>query len=95
MLRLSDTATDTLREVFARCERHHCSGLRLEVNNDTPGEPGFQLSVVAAPRPGDLVVVVDPPLYVARTAAPVLEGQLLVAEEPNDPASLRIVPQAA
>jgi Fe-S cluster assembly iron-binding protein IscA len=95
MLEITDTAAGVLRDVLAQTATPAGSGLRLIVNDDTPGEPGFQLSLVDGPAPGDRVAAADPPVFVAAAAIGALRDQVLDAGAAGDPLSLRVVPRAA
>lgn len=95
MLSITQNAVDVLRTLLSDHGARPHAGLRLMVNNDTPGEPGFQLTLVDAPTPGDQVAAADPPVYVAPTAIGALRDQILDADMPADPASLRVIPRAA
>jgi Fe-S cluster assembly iron-binding protein IscA len=95
MLTITDTAVGVLRGVLARTGRPAGAGLRLVVNDETPGEPGFQLTLVDSPTPGDHVAAADPLVFVAPTAVAALRDQVLDADTQDDPVGLRVVPRAA
>jgi Fe-S cluster assembly iron-binding protein IscA len=95
MFTITDTAVGVLREVLARTDRPAGTGLRLMVNDETPGEPGFQLTLVEQPTPGDQVAAADPLVFVAPAAIGALRDQVLDADGPGDPMSLRVIPRAA
>ena len=95
VLTITDAAAGVLRGVLRDAEHPTGAALRLVVNDETPGEPGFQLSLVDAPTPGDRVAGAAPPVFVAPAAVPALRDQMLDADTPGDPLSLRVVPRAA
>lgn len=93
MFTITDDAAHVLRGLLHAGGRE--AAIRVTPNDDTPGEPGFQLSLVDRPAPGDARAAADPPVYLAPGAAAALRGQSLDAESGAGPAELRIIPHAA
>lgn len=100
MLIITDTAAAVLRTIIRTAPADSRGGLRLQANEDTPGEPGVQMSLVARPQPGDLVAVSDPLVFLSACSVNTLRDQILDTElpdtaPPDDPTALRLLPRAA
>ncbi|MEQ8834225.1 MAG: hypothetical protein RIB67_07240 [Miltoncostaeaceae bacterium] len=95
MLIITEAAAAVLRNLLHRAPAANRGGLRLVANDDTPGEPGVQMSLISRPFPGDLVAIGDPLTYLASCSVDTLRDQVLDAGRPDDPTGLRLVPSAA
>lgn len=92
MLIITAAAAAILQELL---RRNQATGLRLVPADETPGEPGFRLSLVDGPAPGDRAAADDPPVYLPAGAGGALGDAVLDAVGDGGPADLRIVPRAA
>lgn len=95
MLTLTDRAATALRTILAAAEVPPGAGVRLATSETAPGEPGFELTLVEQPAPGDRLAGDDPRVYVDAAAVALVDGRILDADAVDGAVSFHMARRAA
>jgi len=93
MLTLTETATSAVKAIIDGTPDAAGGGLRI--GQGTEDQPGFAVSVVATPAPGDSTVESGgAKVFLEPAAAAILDDRALDAQIENGSVTFAIVPQA-
>lgn len=90
MLHVTPTAQRAIRRAMAQAGTAPGGGLRITTNNDTPGEPGFQLTLVNGPEPEDRVAPANPRVYLEPATVVPLSDRVLDASDSSESICFRL-----
>lgn len=94
MLTLTDRAATALRTILSTADMPVGAGVRLAAGETIPGEPGFELTLVERPAPGDHLAGDDPRVFIDAQAVDLVHERVLDADAAGGTVSFHIARRA-
>jgi len=95
MLTLTNRAATALRMILSTADMPDGACVRLATGEAIPGEPGFELTLVEGPAPGDHPAGDDPRVFIDADAVDLVHERVLDAEALDGTVSFHLTRRAA